>query len=136
RKRIIAAYKENISVFDVSCGFDINALPFQVFNECVRDFGTGDGNYGTADQAASGFCQSMISRILVTLSNESFKSTFGFTEESKAENEFTSKVEEFLMPDSAKDVLIISVANIPSENKLREILVNAIGRFLLEKALA
>ncbi|MBB5637033.1 hypothetical protein HDE68_002946 [Pedobacter cryoconitis] len=135
RKRIITAYKENISVFNVSCDFDINALPFQIFNECVKDFGNGDGKYGGADQNAAGFCQSMISRILVTLGSESFKSTFGFTEESKADNEFTSKVEEFLKPESEKDVLIISVANIPSENKLREILVNTIGRFLLEKAL-
>lgn len=135
RKRIITAFKENISVFNISCEFDINALPFQIFNECVRDFGATDGNFGAPDTTASGFCQSMISRILVTLSNESFKNVFGFTEESRAVNEFTDKVEKFLRPESEKDVLIISVANIPTENKLREILVNAIGRFLLEKAL-
>lgn len=135
RKRIITAYKENISVFDMTCDFDINALPYQIFNECIKDFGA-DGMYGAPDGQASNFCQSLISRILVTLSNESFKSTFGFTSEVRTKNEFTSKVNGFLNPSGDKDVLIVSVANIPTENKLREVLVNAIGRFLLEKALS
>ncbi|GGE58665.1 hypothetical protein EV200_103403 [Pedobacter psychrotolerans] len=134
RQRITKAYKENIGVFDVSCNFDINALPYQVFNECVRDFGGGE-NYGASDTAAAGFCQSMISRILVTLGNEAFKKTFGFKADDLAKNELSEMIDGFLKHDAKKNVLIISVANIPSENKLREILVNAIGRFLLEKAL-
>lgn len=134
RNSITKAYKENISVFDLSCNFDIMALPFQIIYECVRDFGD-SGNYGTADQTAQGFCQSLISRILVTLNSQSFKNVFGFTDDSKSDNDFVTKVNEFLDPASDQSVLIISVADIPTEHKLREILVNAIGRFLLEKAL-
>ena len=134
RNNITTAYKENISVFDVSCNFDINALPYQIFNECLRDFGS-ETDFGTSDGTAAGFCQSLISRILVTLGSDSFKNVFGFSSDNAIANEFTKNVEDFLKKDSKKDVLIISVANVPSENKLREILVNAIGRFLLEKAL-
>jgi hypothetical protein len=134
RQRITTAFKDNIGVFDVGCNFDINALPYQVFNECVRDFGGGE-NYGASDPSAQGFCQSMISRILVTLGNEAFRKTFGFKRDDLPKHELTELIDGFLKPDAEKDVLIISVANIPSENKLREILVNAIGRFLLERAL-
>jgi uncharacterized protein len=134
RKIITTAYKENISVFNQFCNFDINALPYQIFNECVRDFGS-ETDFGVSDGTAAGFCQSLISRILVTVGSESFKNIFGFNSDLPISNEFTSNVEDFLKPESKKDVLIISVSNVPSENKLREILVNAIGRFLLEKAL-
>jgi hypothetical protein len=139
RRNIITAFKENISVYDLNCNFDIMALPFQIFNECVRDFtngtGTNENNYGASDQNAQGFCQSLISRILVTINSQSFKTVFGFVEEVKPNNEFSAKVEEFLSSSSTKNVLIISVADVPTEHKLREILVNAIGRFLLEKSL-
>jgi len=135
RNKITIAFKENIGVFSAECNFDINALPYQIVNECIKDFDSGEGNYGKADTNAAGFCQSMISRILVTLGSDAFKKTFGFTADTVSKNEFTHSVGKFLEPEAEKDVLIISVANIPSENKLREILVNAIGRFLLEKAL-
>lgn len=134
RKNIITAFKENISVFDLNCDFDIMSLPFQIFNECVKDF-TSNGNYGTIDTSAQGFCQSLISRILLTIHSQSFKNVFGFTEEGKSDNEFGNQVNTFLKPESAQNILIISVAEVPTEHKLKEILVNAIGRFLLEKAI-
>ncbi len=134
RKNITTAFKENPIVFNSYCDFNIMALPYQIFNECVRDFGN-DGNYGNADGNAQGFCQSLMSRILVTINNESFRNVFGFVDENKPDNELSLKVNNFLFPESNKNILIISVADVPTENKLKEILVNAIGRFLLEKAL-
>jgi len=134
RNYITSAYKENITVFNSECSFDIMALPFQIFKECVKDFSV-DNKYGTPDGASQGFCQSLISRILVTLNSESFKTVFGFVDENKPENEFVEMLDSFLKPDSNKNVLIISVAEVSTEQRLKEILVNAVGRFLLEKAL-
>jgi len=135
RNDVIKAFKENGGVFNQECNFDINALPFQVILECVKDFSNDEGLYGVADGNAASFCQSMISRILVVLGSDAFQRTFGFSNDKKAKNEFSTLVNSFLKAESKKDILIISVAAIPSENKLREVLVNAIGRFLLEKAL-
>jgi hypothetical protein len=141
RRNIITAFKENISVYDLNCDFDIMALLYQIFNECISDFGNNtnagpnENNFGAPNQQAQGFCQSLISRIFVTINSLSFKTVFGFVEDVKPQNEFSTKVEEFLSAESAKNVLIISVADVPTEHMLREILVNAIGRFLLEKSL-
>ncbi|MBE9461903.1 ATP-binding protein [Dyadobacter subterraneus] len=135
RNRLIKAYKENLGVYNVDCQFDISALALQINNECVKEFSNND-NFGSSDTNALGFCQTLISRILVTVNSKSFKETFGFGNENKPDSEFSSKVNEFLHADSKKNVLILSVAEVPSEHKLREILVNSIGRFLLEKAIS
>lgn len=136
RLKIITAVKENIEVYNNDCQFDINALPYQIFNECVKDFSTTDDYYGDDDATARGFCQSLISRILVTITNDSFKNVFGFDNKSKAKNEFNDVVNNFIDNKSKERVLILSVADVSTENKLKEILVNSIGRYLLEKALA
>lgn len=134
RKNIITAFKENVEVYEFDCMFDIMALPFQIFNECVKDYST-EGKYGSSDTTAQGYCQSLISRILVTINSASFKNVFGFAQDANPESEFSNKVNEFLKPESNQNILIISVADVPTEHKLKEILVNAVGRFLLEKAL-
>lgn len=136
RNPFIKAIKENIEVFNNDCKFDINALPYQIFNECIRDFGNDNDKYGTDDSTAKGFCQSLVSRIQVTITNDAFKTVFGFDNKSIAKNEFNQVVNDFIDIKSKENVLILSVADVSTENKLKEILVNSIGRYLLEKALA
>lgn len=133
---IIKAIKENIEVFNNDCKFDVNALPYQIFNECVRDFGADNDKYGNDDNTAKGFCQSLVSRIQVTITNDSFKTVFGFDNKSLSKNEFNKVVNDFLDVKSKENILILSVADVSTENKLKEILVNSIGRYLLEKALS
>jgi DNA helicase HerA-like ATPase len=135
RNPFIKAVKENIEVFNNDCKFDINALPYQIFNECVRDFGTDNDKFGAEDPTAKGFCQSLVSRIQVTITNDAFKTVFGFDNKSTAKNEFNQVLTDFIDSKSKKNVLILSVADVSTENKLKEILVNSIGRYLLEKAL-
>lgn len=136
RNPIIKAIKDNIKVFENDCQFDINALPYQIFNECVRDFGGDNDKYGADDPTGKGFCQSLVSRIQVTITNDAFKTVFGFDNKSKSKNEFNDVVTNFLNVKSKENVLILSVADVSTENKLKEILVNSIGRYLLEKALS
>lgn len=133
RKKFLAAYKENPSAFSPLCKFNIDALPRQILNECVSEFANND-NFGATNQTIEGHCQTLISRILLTLNNDDFKSIFGFSEE-ESKNDLIKEMETFLKNEK-QNVLIIDTHKVPSDNSARDILVNAIGRFLLEKALA
>ena len=127
--KYIACCKNNSKIYSQRCSFDINALAAQILSECINDS-------GGEDRTAKNNCQSLVSRILLTINDESFLKVFDFKNEHhlKGASEFESVFREFLTND--KNALILSVANVSTENKLREILVNTIGRFLLEEALS
>ncbi|SHM35324.1 ATP-binding protein [Flavobacterium saccharophilum] len=127
--KYISACKNNTSVYSNHCTFEMTALAAQILSECVYD-------NGSPDNPARNNCQSLISRILLTTNDRSFLNVFDFKNELDllCKNEFESIFENFLKGKS--NVLILSVSNVSTENKLREILVNSIGRYLLEKALS
>ncbi|MBF4494457.1 ATP-binding protein [Flavobacterium sp. MR2016-29] len=127
--KYISACKNNTSVYSNHCTFEMTALAAQILSECVYD-------NGSPDNPARNNCQSLISRILLTTNDRSFLNVFDFKNELDllCKNEFESIFENFLRGKS--NVLILSVSNVSTENKLREILVNSIGRYLLEKALS
>lgn len=124
----IASCKNNPSVYSNNCDFDIKALGAQIIRECINETG-GD------DRTAKNNCYSLISRILLTTNDSSFSKVFDFKNENEIScpNEFESIFNKF--NEGSSKVLILSVAEVSTENKLKEILVNSIGRFLLEKAL-
>jgi hypothetical protein len=124
----LSSCKNNPKVYSNNCEFDIKALSSQILNECILD-------NGSEDRTAKNNCQSLISRILLTTNDKSFLNVFDFRNELNAlcKNEFENVFNNFIVNKS--NVLILSVSNVSTENKLREILVNSIGRFLLEKAL-
>ena len=124
----LSSCKNNPKVYSNNCEFDIKALSSQILNECIFD-------NGSEDRTAKNNCQSLISRILLTTNDKSFLNVFDFRNELNAlcKNEFENVFNKFIVNKS--NVLILSVSNVSTENKLREILVNSIGRFLLEKAL-
>jgi uncharacterized protein len=131
RKFFLGAYKENPLAFSPLCKFNINALPRQVLKECVSEFAN-NGNFGSINPTIEGHCQTLISRILLTLNNDDFKSIFGFSEVND-QGDLITTIEDFLENDT-KNILIIDTHKVPSDNSARDILVNAVGRFLLEKA--
>lgn len=126
--KFIASCKNNAGVYSQRCAFDINALSAQILAECITES-------GIDDRTARNNCQSLVSRILLTINDESFLNVFDFKNlnNSTGANEFEDIFNGFLL--SEQNVLVLSVANVSTENKLKEILVNTIGRFLLEKAL-
>lgn len=132
RKVFLAGYKENPASFGPNCLFNINALPRQILKECVSEFAS-NGNFGQVVPTIEGHCQTLISRILLTLNDNDFKSIFGFAIDS-SDGDLISSIEAFLEDDS-QNVLIIDTHKVPSDNSARDILINAVGRFLLEKAL-
>jgi hypothetical protein len=143
----IAFSKAFISYPEVNketCFFNINLLSRQIQLECINEFPTTndkranaqltDACFGSVNERDLGNCHSLISRIRSTLSNNAFSSAFGFSHQEGA-SELIDEVNKFISPGDATNVLILSVEHVSTENSLREILVNAIGRILLEKAL-
>jgi hypothetical protein len=126
--KFMAACKNNPEVYSPLCCFNINALASQILKECVTAF-------GADDMPARNNCQSLISRILLTTNDKSFEQVFDFkgTQNGLGSQDFSLLFTDFM--SSNANVLILSVAEVSTDNKLREILINALGRFLLEKAL-
>ena len=133
RKNFLIGFKDNEAVFNYNCDININALPRQIMKECISDFSNSE-NFGTENPTQLGHCQSLISRILLTLNNSDFKSVFGF-EVIDPENDLESCVNDFLA-NNKQQLLIIDTHLVPSDNSMRDILINSVGRFLLEKALS
>ncbi|MDV6169513.1 ATP-binding protein [Flavobacterium sp. DG1-102-2] len=124
-----------------TCFFDIKHLSRQIQLECVNEFPTNrdsprppETSFGSINDRDLGNCHSLISRIRSTLSNKSFSAAFGFSQQEGA-TDLISEVEKFINPDDETNILILSVEHVSTENNLREILVNAIGRLLLEASL-
>lgn len=132
------------------CNFDINHLNRQISLECVFEYPSSfemNNNsivtgvkptlkdYGNINDRDLGNCHSLISRIKSLLINKNFSKTLGFGKIDEEFKELTNEFELFFDKTSKENVLIISVEKVSSEGSLREILVNAIGRYLLESAL-
>lgn len=114
---------------DESANFDINKLPQQVVNECVYDNGA---KWGSKDERNYGNCTSLIMRIKNLLSDEKFKSIFGIQPREKSK-ELTEELDRFIA-QGGKQLLRISFENVPFDFQGREILANAIGKYLLHKS--
>lgn len=109
--------------------FDISKLPVQIMNECVYDNGE---SWGSRDQRNFGNCTSLIMRISNLINDENFQSIFGFREIEKSQ-ELTESIDNFIS-DNDRSLLRISFENVPFDFQGREILANAIGKYLLHKS--
>ncbi|TDE30440.1 ATP-binding protein [Flavobacterium ranwuense] len=110
--------------------FDINKLSRQIINECVYDNGA---NWGKKDERNFGNCTSLIIRVNNLLAAESFKKMFGFNIDE--ESNLIDEIEDFLKDDEL-NVLRIGFEDVPYNFQAREILANAIGKYLLNKSRA
>ncbi|WP_394992211.1 ATP-binding protein, partial [Emticicia sp.] len=124
-----------VIINSVICNFEILHLPHQVYFECIYETGA-TGKFGTKYERDLGLCNSLISRINSTLRNNSFINAFGIGKVDGDKNDFITIFENFIKPDSKDNLLILSVENVTSDNDLKAVLVNAIGRYLYEKALS
>ena len=134
RMQFIVGAKENADIYSPYCNFAIKGLANQVNKECFSDF-SNDGNFGRINQQTEGHCVSLVSRILLTTSNKDFENVFGFDKDVVDNEDLRFKIDNYLKDDS-KNLLIISLNKIPFDGQVKDILVNAIGRYLLEEALS
>ena len=147
RKLFSEAFELYEDVNSENCHFDLNHLPRQINLECVYEFPMSydqnkkseitqrnptPADYGSINERDLGNCHSLISRIKTVLLNKNFSTSLGFKNMSETA-ELTDIINKFLLPASKENVIIISVENVSTENNLREILVNAIGKFFIRE---
>ncbi|MEW6194345.1 MAG: ATP-binding protein [Bacteroidota bacterium] len=123
-KQLCEKYVATIESIDAN--FDIEKLSSQIEAECIN-------TYGNKDDKTLEFCSSLIIRINGLLSNENFKKVLGFNKDKTDVLELRNQIENFIN-DPEKKLLRINLEYVYGEFQLREILVNALGKYLLEKA--
>ncbi len=117
-------YKSEIENSDNS-EFDITKLHHQIINECFQIEGEKWRNL--RDERNFGNSTSLLMRINNLLSDNDYKKMFGF--EFSENKDLISIIDDFLKSD--KNILRIGFENVPYNFQVREILANAIGKYLL-----
>lgn len=108
----------------------IKNLPKQIFEECVYENGMVRGTpdytvWGGYDEKVRGYCETLVSKIYSLTRSKSLRCLF-HPEEFES---LTEKVESFLGSDAR--VLRVSMEGLPFDHNARELLTNALGRYLL-----
>lgn len=129
-------YYNNITTIeDRSCMFDFNMLARQITQECIWDTARGnEANYGDRNDTDVSNCVSLISRVNNISSTGEYNQIFGFNKD-KIEGEpknITTAIDDFLVGD--KSCMRIDFSQVSFDYQVREILVNAIGKYMLYKA--
>jgi len=134
---VIKAYKEKLplqrslfqfstTIQDPSAPFNVKLLPHQIVAECVQDFA--ETKWGGKNDQEISWCSALLARI-----NSVFKSPVLSCVFSDYDNpSLTDTINGFL--SDKKRLLRICMSGIGYEYKSREIIANAIGRYLLSKA--
>jgi len=127
-------YKNIVKIEDKYCNFDFNYLARQITQECIWDSGRGNTDiWGDRNDTDVSNCISLISRVNNVMSTSEYNSIFGFksvnTQQTK---ELKGAINEFIASD--KRILRLDFSKVSFDYQVREILVNAIGSFLLEEA--
>ncbi len=107
--------------------FDITKLNEQIDKECIDDF-------WKESKTQKVYCTTLKMKVSTKLFNSDFSHVFGFNEKQESDSDLEKCFEDFYEPETAQKLLIINTSQVSSESNLREILINAIGRFFLKKA--
>jgi hypothetical protein len=108
----------------------IDLLPQQIVEECVWESGGTANNpnhavWGNINEQVRGYCETLISKITTIIGSKALKCLF----QPDQFFSLTERIDEFLNSD--RQVLRISTENLSFEHNARELLVNALGRYLL-----
>lgn len=116
---------------DPAADFEITALASQLVEECVWPTGQGTfaNQYGAANQNELGYCMGLITRIEATVSSPHLAPLFL----PGTKKNVVEVIREFLQADEHR-VLRISLKYLSFAHNAREIVANAVGRFLLTEA--
>jgi hypothetical protein len=111
------------------CVFDIFDLSEQLHAECVhsKDFNNST-IFGNIDQSALTYCEALIARIQMLVHSAELGCMF-----QGAGASLVDVIDNFLTNEN-DDILRISFKNVRFEHKTREVLMNVIGRYLLDRA--
>lgn len=116
--------------------FNINKLTTQLRRECVydsNDYGNDISRWGDIDKKKWDNSTSLFLRTETLIQSTHFREIFGFNKVKGDSNDLVKVIEDFFNDDD-NFVLRINFENVGFEFQAREILANAIGRFLLNSA--
>lgn len=124
-------YSKFISkVEGIDSNFNIQALSSQVVRECINDVDFNNHNmWGGNNNNHATNCISLILRINNLVNNPEFNKVFGFSKEKNDEHELIIGINNFI--ESDLNILRIGFENVSFDFQAREILANAVGKFLL-----
>ncbi|MFH5833191.1 ATP-binding protein [Halalkalibaculum sp. DA384] len=125
------SFREHVeTIEDPKATFNINNLAYQIREECVYPTGyDNDEVYGDINKQDLSYCYTLISRIQEIVNSTFFSPIFQPEEDSSIFDEINN----FIEPDDEEEnykLLIISLEDLSFQRKIREIVVNAIGRHL------
>lgn len=125
-------YYRNITTIENGMAdFDFTKLARQISEECIFDNGIAWGNPAPTDVS---YCVSLISRVTNLANTPELNQIFGF-QQVKTENDLTDVINKFVSEDNKDNLLLrLNLENVKFDFQVRETLVNAIGKFLLNKA--
>lgn len=120
--------------------FDFTKLVLQIVNECVYPSGgtykePDSTKWGATDPKMKDYAVSLMLRInnlLTGDTGELNKQLFGMGEAPNSTVNVKDIIDKFISSD--KNILRVSFENVPFESNIREVLVNAIGRLLLNQS--
>lgn len=127
-------YKNITKIENNTCNFNFDLLARQITNECVWDTSRSDDNsWGERIENDVSNCVSLISRINNIMSTSEYNKIFGFRKiEDTESKDLIETINNYLT--GAKNLLRLDFSNVSFDYQVREILVNSIGKFLLNKA--
>lgn len=106
------------------CNFDLNVLSSQIGKECLFPANS-DGTFGGVDPRQVGYNNTLVIRIETLLNSPDMACFF-----SKKGLDICERIEEFLDDPQAR-ALVLSFENVSFKHNARELLLNALGRYLL-----
>lgn len=128
-------YKHIVEIEDKSCNFDFGLLAAQITKECIWDSGRGNNTnkWGDRNETDVSNCISLISRVNNVMSTSEFNKIFGFRRSTipNAKN-LKDGINNFMK--EGEGLLRLDFSGVSYDYQVREILVNAIGRYLLDEA--
>lgn len=121
-------HKERLEDFAFN-DFNISLLNRQIESECYQIFDEKWSN--SRDERNFGNATSLIMRVNNVVANSDYSGMFGFNKPTTSN--LISKIDEFLTNEK-KSILRIGFDSVPYNFHVREILANALGQYLLNKA--
>lgn len=127
-------YKHVVEIEDKLCNFDFNLLAPQITNECIWDSTKQNSKqWGDRNDIDVSNCISLISRINNVISTSEYNKIFGFRKNEFSDvKDLREGIQNFLQ--SEKSILRLDFSKVAFDYQVREILVNAIGTYMLGEA--
>ena len=117
----------------LSYKYNIESLSFQLVKECINDVDFNNHNkWGAVNNNHATNCISLILRVNNLINNPEFSKVFGFGKQKNDAFELINGINEFINGDLK--ILRIGFEQVSFDFQAREILANAVGKFLLELA--